>query len=269
MKKCLLNAILMAMFMMVATLAWGQSIFYEEPFDTNAGWTLEPNWSVTGGALQLSWSPSVTNYDMSATSADIVVPATAGDMVISQYINEYSGQGTNPPETYEIIALAGGTPTVLWTYSEDTSWGVAGGQDVTLSLAPFAGQTIQLKFRATGETTFNFNYWYIYDIKAYASLNMDLAAMSVTGELNPTMGTQYPYVVAVRNSGLTTVSNYSIKLMKTGDVEIGSVAGTAIAPLETISFTIPYTFTATGLLSFGEKSWRLVMKILITTKQLT
>ncbi|MCK9584506.1 MAG: carboxypeptidase regulatory-like domain-containing protein [Candidatus Cloacimonetes bacterium] len=253
MKKCLLKAMLVAMFMVVVAFAWGQSIFYEEPFDTNAGWTLEPNWSVTGGALQLSWSPSVTNYDMSATSADIVVPATAGDMVISQYINEYSGQGTNPPETYEIIALAGGTPTVLWTYSEDTSWGVAGGQDVTLSLAPFAGQTIQLKFRATGETTFNFNYWYIYDIKAYASLNMDLAAMSVTGELNPTMGTQYPYVVAVRNSGLTTVSNYSIKLMKTGDVEIGSVAGTAIAPLETISFTIPYTFTALGTLELWGK----------------
>ncbi|MDY0326229.1 MAG: hypothetical protein RBQ87_08650, partial [Candidatus Cloacimonadaceae bacterium] len=201
MRQCLLKAMLVAMLMVITAFAWGQSVFYEEPFDTNEGWTLESNWSITGGALQLSWSPSTINYDLSATSPDIVVPATAGDMVISQYINEFSGQGT-PPETYEIIAVANGTPTVLWTYSEDTSWGVTGGTDITLSLAPFGGQTIQLKFRATGETTFNFNYWYIYDIKAYASLNVDLAALSITGETGPVTGTQYPYVITVRNAGL-------------------------------------------------------------------
>ncbi|MFA5667058.1 MAG: hypothetical protein WC944_08735, partial [Candidatus Cloacimonadaceae bacterium] len=68
MKKCLLKAMLVAMFMVVAAFAWGQSVFYEEPFDTNQGWTLESNWSITSGYLQLSWSPSVTNYDLSATS---------------------------------------------------------------------------------------------------------------------------------------------------------------------------------------------------------
>ncbi|MCB5265481.1 MAG: hypothetical protein LHW41_04480, partial [Candidatus Cloacimonetes bacterium] len=245
MKKCLLKAILLAMFMVIAAFAWGQTVFYEEPFDANQGWTLEANWSITSGALKLNWSPSTTNYDLSATSPDIVVPATAGDMVISQWIDEYTGQGT-PPETYEIIAVSGGVSTVLWSYSEDVDWGVTGGQDVTLSLAPFGGQTIQLKFRATGATTFNFNYWYIYDIKAYASLNVDLAALSITGETGPVTGTQYPYVITVRNAGLTTMSDYSIKLMQTGDVEIGSVAGTPIAPLEVIEFTIPWTPTALG-----------------------
>ncbi|MCK9583619.1 MAG: carboxypeptidase regulatory-like domain-containing protein [Candidatus Cloacimonetes bacterium] len=245
MKKCLLNAILMAMFMMVATLAWGQSIFYEEPFDTNAGWTLEPNWSVTGGALQLSWSPSVTNYDMSATSPNIILPTSAGDMIVSQYINEYGGQG-NPPETYEIIAVSGGTSTVLWTYSEDTSWGTSGGTDLTLSLAPFAGQTIQLKFRATGATTFNFNYWYIYDIKAYASLNTDLAATSITGSSTPAINNAHPYVISVHNTGLNTVSDYTVKLMQTGNVELGSVNGTSLAPQGTTQFTIPWTPATLG-----------------------
>lgn len=245
MRKCLLKAMLVAMIMVISAFAWGQSIFYEEPFDANNGWTLEANWSITAGALKLGWSPSTTNYDLSATSPNIVVPATAGDMVVSQYIDEYTGQGT-PPEAYEIIALSGGTPTVLWSYSEDVDWGVTGGQNLTLSLAPFAGQTIQLKFRATGATTFNFNYWYIYDIKAYASLNQDLAVTSLTGVSTPSVNSAYPYVITVRNAGLTTVSNYSVKLMQTGDVELGSVAGTALAPQEITTYTISWTPTVLG-----------------------
>ncbi len=245
MKKCLLRAMLVAMFMVVAVFAWGQSVFYEEPFDANQGWTLEPNWSIATGALTLGWSPSTLNYDLSATSPDIVVPATAGDVIVTQYIDEYSGQGT-PPETFEIIAVANGTPNVLWSYSTDTDWGVTGGQDLTLSLAPYAGQTIQLKFRATGATTFNYNYWYIYGIVAYASLNNDLAATSISGVSTPSIGSPYPYVITVRNTGLSTVTNYSVKLMKTGDVEIGSVAGTSIAPQAILEYTIPWTPTALG-----------------------
>ncbi|MCB5261916.1 MAG: carboxypeptidase regulatory-like domain-containing protein [Candidatus Cloacimonetes bacterium] len=245
MKKCLLKAILLAIFIAAAAFAWGQSLFYEEPFDLGQGWTLDSNWSITGGSLQLSWSPSITDYDLSATSPDIVVPLTAGDMVVSQYLNEYGGQGT-PPETFEIIAVAGGISTVLWTYSTDVSWGADGGQDLTLSLAPFAGQTIQLKFRAHGGSTFNFNYWYIYDIKAYASLNTDLAAISLSGSSTPSINSEQPYVVTVRNTGLSTVSNYSVKLMQTGNVELGSANGTSIAPQGIIAYTIPWTPTVLG-----------------------
>ncbi|MFA7214365.1 MAG: hypothetical protein WC111_10790, partial [Candidatus Cloacimonadaceae bacterium] len=199
MKNCLLKAMLVAMFLVVIAFAWGQSVFYEEPFDTNQGWTLESNWSIESGALKLGWSPSATDYDLSATSPNIMVPASAGDMVVSQYIDEYAGQG-NPPETYEIIAVAGGAPNVLWSYSQDDDWGVSGGQDLILSLAPYAGQTIQLKFRSTGTSTFNFNNWYIYNITAYASLNNDLVATSISGNTTPSANSAYPYVISVRNS---------------------------------------------------------------------
>ncbi len=245
MKKCLLKAMFVAMIMVISAFAWGQSIFYEEPFDTNEGWTLESNWSITGGALTLGWSPSITNYDLSATSPDIIVPATAGDMVVSMYLNDFSTQG-NPPETFEIIVVAGGVNNILWSYSSVGDWGVTGGQDLTLPLASYAGQTIQLKFRSHGATTFNYNYWYIYDIKAYASLNTDLAATTLTGVSTPSINSQYPYVVSVRNTGLTTVSNYTVKLMQTGDVELGSATGTSIAPQEIIEYTIPWTPTVLG-----------------------
>ena len=245
MKKCLLTTTLVAMFMIVAAFAWGQSIFYEEPFDSAQGWTLESNWSVSSGALTLGWSPSITNYDLSATSSDIIVPATAGDMVVSMYLNDFSTQG-NPPETHEVIAVAGGVSNVLWSYASIGDWGVSGGQDLTLSLAPYAGQTIQLKFRSHGATTFNFNYWYIYDIKAYASLNNDLAATSITGSSTPSIGMGHPYAITVRNTGLTTLSDYTVKLMQTGNVELGSIAGTSIAPQGIIEYTIPWTPTLLG-----------------------
>jgi hypothetical protein len=244
-KKSLLKAMLVGLLMVISASVWGQTIFYNEPFDTNLGWTLDSNWSIASGALTLGWSPTTTNYDLSATSPNIAVPASAGDMIVSQYISEYTGTG-NPPETYEIIAVSGGISTVLWTYSSETNWGVSGGADLVLSLAPLAGQIIQLKFRGTGASTFNFNYWYIYDIKAYASLDQDLEATSIMGTSTPASGSEYPYVVSVRNTGLTTVTDYSVKLMKTGDVEIGSANGTPIAPQQSITFTIPWTPTTTG-----------------------
>lgn len=245
MKKCLVKAMLMAMFLVFAVSVWGQSVFYEEPFDTNNGWTLESNWSISGGALKLGWSPTITNYDLSATSPDIVVPTSAGDMVITQYINHYWGQG-DPIETFEIIAVVGGTPTVLWSYDTNSNWGTSGGEDITLPLAPFAGQTIQLKFRSHGASTYNFNDWNIYNIVAYASLNQDLAATSITGSSTPSINSEYPYVITVRNGGLTTVNGYTVKLMQTGNVELVSVTGTAIASGEIIEYAIPWTPTILG-----------------------
>ena len=245
MKLCLRKATIMPMLMIIAGFAWGQSIFYAEPFNTNQGWTLDSHWSITTAALKLTATPPITNYDLSATSPDILVPAVASDLVVSQFIYEYVGQGT-PPETYEIIAVAGGTPTVLWSYSTDDNWGGWGGQDLILSLAAFAGQTIKLKFRAYGEDSSNFRYWHIYDIKAYGSFNQDLAVTSLSGTSTPSVGSESPYVATVCNTGLTPVNSYSVKLMQTGDVELVSVPGTFIAPGEIITYTIPWTPAVSG-----------------------
>jgi len=247
MKKCLTKTLLIMLFVTLAAVAWGQSLYYEDLFDANNGWTLVPNWSVTAGNLQLSWSPGTLNYDMATLSPDIAVPANAGDLVINQYIDEYAGQGA-PVETYEIAVMVGNTATVLWTYALDVDWGVTGGTPVTLSLAPFSGQTIKLRFRGFGGDTFNFDYWHIYDVKAYASLANDLAAISLTGNLTPSQGSVSNYVLNIRNSGsvAVTAADYTVKLFKQGDVEIVSVPGVALAPAATYDFTLPWTPAATG-----------------------
>ncbi len=245
MKQCLLKVMLVLVLMTIAAFAWGQSIFWQDTFDTNNGWTVQPNWSVTGGQLVLSWSPGTENYDMSATSPNITVPTGAGDLVINQYVDEYAGQGA-APETYEISIVSGANSTVVWTYSTDADWGVAAGTDLILPLAAYSGQTIQLKFRSFGEDTFNFDYWRVFGITAYASLDQDMAATSLTGSTTPAMGSASNYNVTVRNASTTVAASYTVKLMKDATTELGSQTGTNLAPGETAEFTFAWTPAAQG-----------------------
>lgn len=69
----------------------------------------------------------------------------------------------------------------------------------------------------------------------------DLAALSITGSNIPTMDSSSDYVIVVRNNGLLPQADYTIKLMKTGGIELESVAGTLIAPNQEVSFTIPWS----------------------------
>ena len=234
MKKHLLIAMFIALFMIVAAFAWGQSIFYEETFDANHGWTLDSNWYINQGMLEINWSPSTNNFDVSATSPDIVVPALGGDIVV------HHKMGLSAADTDEIIVVAGGSSTIIWSYDPTEHWSAMSAQYLTLSLSPFAGQTIQLKFHAAGANTNYMNYWYIYDIVASGNFSQDLAALQPIGASFPAMGKSHNYVVPVSNTGLTAMHSYTVKLMQTGDVEIGSVAGTSINPGEVIEYNIPW-----------------------------
>ncbi|MDD3563797.1 MAG: hypothetical protein PHR32_09005 [Candidatus Cloacimonetes bacterium] len=118
MKKHVLIVMLALIFTAITAFAWGQSAFYEESFQTNQGWILGPNWMIYPGTLLLNANPAIFNFDISASSPDIMVPLNAGDMVVNQYLN-VSGYVGNPPETFEIIALVGGVSHVLWSYSSE------------------------------------------------------------------------------------------------------------------------------------------------------
>jgi len=145
---------------------------YHEPFDLNwttTGWTTAGspnNWTWAAGYAYLYWSPSVVNYDMSLVSPEIDLPPDPLDvyaLTVSMYLDNYS---TGDGEVWEIWIIHDGGETLLWSYDDPTAnWGVTGGTDwVFTDTAPYAGQSVQLKFRSHGATTFNFNNWYIYDV---------------------------------------------------------------------------------------------------------
>lgn len=245
MTKLRMSLMLVVFTIMSLTSLFGQAVVWEDTFDSNNGWTLGANWSVTGGALKLGWSPAIENFDVSAVSPTITLPANASDLVISQYVDEYAD---NEGEVFQIIVTAGGNDNVVWTYNlEGTDWGVAGGQDLTIPVNQFAGQTITLKFRATGATTFNFDYWYIYNAKIYGAFANDLALVSLAGNTTPTQGTASPYTITVRNSGSNPQSTYTVNLMQVGsETPLVSLPGVAVTPGQSQEFVANWTPATTG-----------------------
>ena len=86
----------------------------------------------------------------------------------------------------------------------------------------------------------------VYEFNPVVAQANDLAAMSITGNTTPTVGTASPYTVTIRNRGTVAQSNYAVKLFNASNVEIGTIAGTAIAPNEILPFVINWTPTTAG-----------------------
>ena len=74
----------------------------------------------------------------------------------------------------------------------------------------------------------------------------DMGCLSVTGNTTPSVGAASSYTVTVKNNGTAVQNAYTVKLMQTGGIELGSVAGTTINSLQTLQFSIPWTPTVTG-----------------------
>ncbi|MBW6515296.1 MAG: carboxypeptidase regulatory-like domain-containing protein [Candidatus Cloacimonetes bacterium] len=228
--------------LVMTTFIYGQTFVWEEDFAVDPGtWTLESHWSITSGYLQFYWSPTTENYNFSATSPVITIPDNAGDLHVTQWVNYYS----YVDEAFEIAVLVDGTPTVLWTHS-GTDWGADGGQLLTLSLVPFQNQDVQLRFRSWGTSTWNINWWRIYHLAIEGSFDNDLQALSLTGPNSATVGIPVDYTIAVRNAGMNTQSDYTVKLMQEGGIELGSTAGTTIEQGQVIDYVFTWTPDVAG-----------------------
>ncbi len=74
----------------------------------------------------------------------------------------------------------------------------------------------------------------------------DLNAISIVGPSTPNVNSIVNYTVSVKNYSLTTQTNYTVKLMRTGGIEIASVAGTPILPHQIIAFALPWIPAVVG-----------------------
>ncbi|MDD4806704.1 MAG: carboxypeptidase-like regulatory domain-containing protein, partial [Candidatus Cloacimonetes bacterium] len=124
-------------------------------------------------------------------------------------------------------------------------------QNASVSLTPttFASS---LRYQSDTESAINGTTGTTTMTRSNMQLNMaalditDLNGMTITGPTTPNVNSTVNYTVSVKNYSLTAVSNYTVKLMKTGGVEIASVPGTAINPQQTLEFTLPWTPTVIG-----------------------
>ena len=79
-----------------------------------------------------------------------------------------------------------------------------------------------------------------------AAIVNDLAAVSISGTNSPSAGTASNYEVSIRNNGSATQTVYSIKLMQTGNIELATIAGNAIAQNEVQTYSIPWIPSVPG-----------------------
>jgi hypothetical protein len=208
-----------------------QSVYWEETFDTTpVGWELEGNWSFSPGTLIFYYYPVNLNYDYSAVSAVITLPANAGDMVVNQFLDIFEPSVT--AEQSQISVIHDGGETVLWTYQNNLGdWGSIEGTPITFPVNQFAGQDIQVKFRTWGPTTDAWNSWTLYTLSLTSYFDNDLAATEIYGPTCVTANVPATWEIMVKNTGLNAQSGFTVGLFSyTSGESLGTVYVTT--PLE-------------------------------------
>ncbi len=230
-------------FTVLLSILSSQTIFWEEDFTFDPGnWLLESNWSIGSGCLRFHWYPTTENYEYTATSP-ITNTSLAEDLQILQWIN-YSGFVN---EGFEIALLVDGIPDILWIHDDGTDWGAVGGEMLTLSLIPYQNQDVRLRFCSWGSSTWNINWWRIYYIAMETTYGDDLKALEITGPSYLNVGVPDTFTFTILNNGLNIQTNYSVKLMKEGGVELVSVPGVNIEPGEIQEYNLTWTPVEPGI----------------------
>jgi hypothetical protein len=153
---------------------------------------------------------------------------------ISFVYGSSTGAPTSPSASIGINMAPGGSG---WYYS--VTPGAAASASTT------AENTTIATFPAQGTT---------YDFTPVVVGPNDLAATTITGSATPSIGQSTPYTISVRNRGTAAQTTYTVKLFTSANVELGSVAGTAIQPGETLPFIINWTPQALGTVTIYGKA---------------
>ncbi len=200
-----------------------QSIIPDKPVNIWLGITA--NTDLSGG-----WIPSTS-----------LTQVFSGNLTLPVGLNTINVPFTSP------FAYSGGNLVLLVERVMDTShYSLSDrffGQTIGSTRALFAGSSSDVLDPANPPNTFNISGDFPQTTFYFTGQGIanDLTCLSVTGNRTPCAESTWIYTVKVRNNGTATQNGYTVKLMKTGDVEIGSVTGTAINEAQTLSFTIPWT----------------------------
>lgn len=206
-----------------------QSPFWTENFSTPEGWTVENNWNITGGMLYFDWNPTIYDFDESAVSPFIQLDGHVEDVVIVQSLEVYN---PTPDEMAEIIIITSEDEFIIWDYElSEGNWGGSSGTEIILPLSEFAGESIQIKFRTYGGTTFNWSWWQIHSISIMATYDYDLTVSNIQGPNNVDVGGAGDWIIEIMNQGTEDIDNYTVSLIdsKSGDI-VDELESTA--PLE-------------------------------------
>lgn len=238
----------------------GDGLLFLETFDyppgtIPAGWqisgTTSHNWAVghsnmaggTAPELVLSWIPSSTGLSRLVSPTINTEGHNGLRLSFRQYLDNFS-LSNNESVAVEFSTDGGNNWQIIWEEELEFQDIPQGLYNFVFNL-PQGTNSVQIAFRFQGNSL-NIDYWYIDDVLLEPLFGNNLAALSVTGNINPIVAIESVYTVSVANYGENDVDNYTVKLMGEGDVELATLPGQLIQPGETIDFELPWTPTLPG-----------------------
>lgn len=105
---------------------------------------------------------------------------------------------------------------------------------------PAGATEMQYAFRFEGNS-YAINWWLIDDIILESVVDNDLLCSSYTGTSIPVAGVESTYSIEVLNGGKQTQTNYTVKLVKEGGIELASIPGDSIDFAEKKVYELSWT----------------------------
>jgi hypothetical protein len=234
----------LALLLLCKMQVFGQTIYWTENFETNQGWTLDQNWSIVGGKLRFYWSPTISNFDLSAISPVIMLDENVQDLIVKQHLNVFGA--SNPPETSQIYLVTSESEHLLWSHQHNQgNWGSTSGSEIEFDVSSFAGQSVQFKFRTFGPSTYQWNWWDVFNLKLTAMFQNDLAITGINGPNILTPDLTSIFSVLLSNPGTEPLSGFTVSMYccKTGNVIGTTEIADVIQPQETMEVDFEWTPT--------------------------
>ena len=237
------------------------SSFIEEGFDlptTPQGWTLHRFGRQATGGINNSPALRVNNqgpaYNAHATVTTSFV--AMGDNPVFSFRYHITNWASAGPPTQ--AGLATYTYAIFITRDFGATWEPVFGSGpntqepsltdfhtVNLDVTDFANEIIQARIEFM--SIFPATLWvWLDDVIIGTPVENDLAIFAFTGTDLPVVGEASSYTVRVRNYGQATQTNYTVRLMGEGNVQIAEFSGVEIANREIRDFEFVWTPTTNG-----------------------
>ncbi len=225
---------------------------YTQNFDSVTIPNLPIEWSkvVTspGNVTTSTTSPhSIPNcvyvYNSTSTAGPYLIapPITSSIPIVTTRVKFWAKGAT----TYTLSVGVIGDPMDAATYEQTSSLTLtAAWAEYTVSFQTYAGTGHFIAFKHGNASTSQSIY--IDDVMIEVTPQNDLAALSLTGDSTPSVGSATPYTVNVFNWGTTPQSNYTVKLYNNDNLELASLAGPEVGPGLTVQAVLNWTPTVAG-----------------------
>ena len=213
-----------------------------------AGWAIQglgqTNWSVqntsaaggTAPEMRLYFSPTFNGTSRLVTHPIDLDGHSALRLKLKHYLSNYAVVSNSL--AIQVSFDAGATWDNIWSYPITGSI-PATNAELYIDVPP-GKSDMQIGWEFQGDV-YQINNWNIDNVILEPVLENDLVAVSISGNSTPTVGVESQYTIKVQNAGTLTTSDYTVKLMKEGGVELASLPGEPIEFGEELTFVLNWT----------------------------